>query len=330
MSTPTLSDVAARARVSTAAASLALNGKPGVSESTRERVFGAAKHLGYRPNPVGRALRQARIGSIGLYLPGTAGQFSYYAEVTNGITEVLHRRGTSLLFLPNSANGLQIERAPLLDGYILIEPHSDDPGVAEILAQDLPVVTGDRPKSGLGDPWGIVESPTRELTRDSLEHLRERGSKRPGILVIERVSEWTLDLEQYYLEWCAEHSITPRIATVSINDSNEELVATLAPFFTAGTGCDGLFTAGDGIAARIAGILRTLGKTVGKDVKLVSGVDSDLMSFHTPSITAIDLQPRLFGSTCAELMLELLDGGHRPATLARRLVPAPLIARDSA
>ncbi|MBN9613308.1 MAG: LacI family DNA-binding transcriptional regulator, partial [Actinobacteria bacterium] len=43
--TVTLADVAREVGVSTAAASLALNGKPGVSDSTRDRVLEAAERL---------------------------------------------------------------------------------------------------------------------------------------------------------------------------------------------------------------------------------------------------------------------------------------------
>jgi len=45
----TLADIAATVGLSPAAVSLALRGKPGVSEATRERVVEASRSLGYRP-----------------------------------------------------------------------------------------------------------------------------------------------------------------------------------------------------------------------------------------------------------------------------------------
>ncbi|QYM75436.1 LacI family DNA-binding transcriptional regulator [Leucobacter luti] len=328
MSPTTLADVARDVGVSTAAASLALNGKPGVSERTRDRVLEAAARLGYRPNPVGRALRQAKVGAIGLYLPSTAVHFGYYSEVTTGIAEALHLEGSSVTLLPNVAHGRRADAFPRVDGFILIEPHSDDPGVAEILSQNLPTVTGDRPPPEAGSPWGLVESPNEETVRLIYDRFLTAGSRRPGLLQIERVSEWSVELERGYLAWCAERGVTPRIASVSIHDTNEELVRDLADFFDAKSGCDAVFAAGDGIAMRIAGILRSLGKSLGTDVRLVSGVDSPMMAFHTPPITAIDLQPRLFGRRCAELMLDLLDS-ERPTSPVRWTVPSPLIPRAS-
>lgn len=327
--TVTLADVARDVGVSTAAASLALNGKPGVSDATRDRVLDAAERLGYRPNPAGRALRSSRVGTVGLYMPNTAVHFGYYyTEVTTGVAHRLHEHGIPLLVLPNAAHGATAESFPPVDGYILIEPHSDDEGVGEILAQQLPVVSGDRPAGRFAEPWGLVETPNTAIVRTVFDRFLASGSRRPGMIQIERVSEWTLDLEDAYVAWCAEHGVEPRIATVSILQTNEELIGALTDFFADGEGCDAVFTAGDGIAVRIAGILRSLGKSVGRDVRLISGVDSPLMEFHTPSITAIDLQPRLFGAACAELLLDLLDG-DRPEHPERRTVAAPLIERAS-
>ena len=241
--TTTLADVAREVGVSTAAASLAMNGKPGVSAATRDRVLEAAHRLGYRPNPAGRALRSSRAGAIGLYLPNSAVHFGYYTEATNGVAEALHRSGIPLLVLPNAAHGARLDTFPAVDGYLMIEPHSDDPGVAEILAQDLPVVTGDRPPRGFGDPWGIVESPNGELVRTVFDRFLAGGAKRPGMIQIERVSEWTLELEASYLAWCAEHGLEPRIAEVGFHDSNEEILRSLAGFFDETSGCDAVLTA---------------------------------------------------------------------------------------
>src|SRR5438034_2186074 len=59
---PILSDVARRARVSSTTASRVLNpdSQHPVKEATRRRVVRVAASLGYRPNPMARALRNPR------------------------------------------------------------------------------------------------------------------------------------------------------------------------------------------------------------------------------------------------------------------------------
>ena len=52
----TIRDIAERAGVSKGAVSYALNGRPGVSEDTRERILEIARELGWYPNRAARAL----------------------------------------------------------------------------------------------------------------------------------------------------------------------------------------------------------------------------------------------------------------------------------
>lgn len=329
MSEPvTLADVARLAGVSTATASVALNDKAGVSEATRARIRQVAEGLGYRPSRIGRALRQSRTGTVGLYMPDTASTFGYYTEATRGVAEALYRHDLSLLILPNSSESDSIDGFPPIDGFILIEPHDQDRGVSAILDQALPVVSGDEPVAATGSPWGVVESPNEASTRAVFDRFEELGARRPGLVLIERVSAWSRDLERAYVRWCAERGRSPRVALTSARTTNAELLADLNEWFDVDSGTDAVLAAGDGIAIRIAGLLRSMGHGVGDTVLLASGVDSPLMEFHTPRITAVDLQPRVFGATCADLLVSLL-GQPRPEAPVRRLVPAPLVVRES-
>ncbi len=60
MKRPTIADIARRAGVSKGAVSYALNGQPGVSEATRQRIVAIAQEIGFSPNSAARALSGAR------------------------------------------------------------------------------------------------------------------------------------------------------------------------------------------------------------------------------------------------------------------------------
>ena len=68
MKRPTIADIARRAGVSKGAVSYALNGQPGVSEATRQRIVAIAQEIGFNPNSAARALSGASARAVGLTL----------------------------------------------------------------------------------------------------------------------------------------------------------------------------------------------------------------------------------------------------------------------
>jgi DNA-binding LacI/PurR family transcriptional regulator len=85
---PTLNDVAAAAGVSKAAVSRVINDAPGVAPQTRDHVRAVIARLGYRPDPVARALASGHGDVIELVVIDDAGCFGnnpYYGRVTAGI-----------------------------------------------------------------------------------------------------------------------------------------------------------------------------------------------------------------------------------------------------
>src|ERR1700742_4150239 len=68
MKRPTISDIAQRAGVTKAAVSFALNGRPGVSPATRERILSIAAELGFQPSSAAQALTAGQAGAFGLVL----------------------------------------------------------------------------------------------------------------------------------------------------------------------------------------------------------------------------------------------------------------------
>jgi LacI family transcriptional regulator len=90
-----LKDVARRARVSEATASLVLNRKKGVKPETRERVLTAAQALGYTPNSIARGLATRRTHSIGLVVTDIENPF--FGSVTRFVDEAILARAYTLV-----------------------------------------------------------------------------------------------------------------------------------------------------------------------------------------------------------------------------------------
>ncbi len=79
----TLKDVARLANVDVSTVSRALNNTSYVHPDTKERVYAAAKELGYHPNAMARALRQGRGHVIGMVVPRL--HLTIFSEILQGV-----------------------------------------------------------------------------------------------------------------------------------------------------------------------------------------------------------------------------------------------------
>jgi DNA-binding LacI/PurR family transcriptional regulator len=148
---PTLVDVARGAGVSKGAASLALNGRSGVSETTRARVLAVAQELGWSANSAARALSVARSDVIGLVLARPARLLRlepFYMAFISGIEAVLAETDVSLLLKVVDAPAPDAEIAVYrkwwigrkVDGVILTDVRLHDPRLAVLSELGLPAV----------------------------------------------------------------------------------------------------------------------------------------------------------------------------------------------
>ena len=99
MKRPTIADIAQRAGVSKGAVSYALNGQPGVSEATRQRIVAIAREIGFNPNSAARALSGATARAVGLTICRPARILSiepFFMGLISGFEAELAARGFAL------------------------------------------------------------------------------------------------------------------------------------------------------------------------------------------------------------------------------------------
>jgi LacI family transcriptional regulator len=90
-----LTDVAEKAGVSSATASLVFNNRPGVNNETKERVLIAAAELDYMPNNMARSLAMKRSKTIGLVITDIENPF--FGSLTRYIDEYAGKLGYTLI-----------------------------------------------------------------------------------------------------------------------------------------------------------------------------------------------------------------------------------------
>jgi len=94
---PRLEDVASRAGVSTASASLVLRGRPGPSATTRESVLAAARDLGYRADRTASLLARRRTQLLGVTMDVSS---TFHAELLEDLQAAADERGYDIVVSP--------------------------------------------------------------------------------------------------------------------------------------------------------------------------------------------------------------------------------------
>ena len=140
----TLKDVAKLACVDVSTVSRALNNTSYVHPDTKERIYAAAKELGYHPNVMAQALRQGKRHTIGVVVPRL--HLAIFSEILQAIEETARQRGYSTLIC-NTEDDSKVEKECLdrlrngfVDGVIIAATGRNGRIVRDIQASGVPVL----------------------------------------------------------------------------------------------------------------------------------------------------------------------------------------------
>ncbi|MFJ6232657.1 LacI family DNA-binding transcriptional regulator [Streptomyces griseus] len=260
--TVTLLDVARAAGVSKSTVSDALQGSGRVAEATRDRVRAVAEELGYRPNSAARRLRRASTGAVGLHLPATATRLDYYMNLAFGAVERAQEDGLDMMLLgPSGAAGGRI--ASRVDGLLVIDPESGDSAVPGLLDAGVPVVTGERYLGPAGGPSGAVVCDNAASLTALLDHVTERGARRPAVLAPSGSSAWATALRATAGSWGRARGVPVTLRTVPFAATPAEAEAATRELLAADPAVDAVICAPDGSAPGVLRAAAALGRPVG-------------------------------------------------------------------
>lgn len=185
MKRPTIADIASEAGVTKAAVSFALNGQPGVSAATRERILAIAKELGFQPSSAARALSDGRAGAFGLVIDRPArmlGIEPYFMQLIAGIQSELSRNQNALLFtmVEDQAAEIALYRTwwaqRRVDGVFLVDLQLRDRRITVLRDLRMPAIVFGSPRGsgGLTAVWPDDVAATRTV----IEYLASLGHQR--------------------------------------------------------------------------------------------------------------------------------------------------------
>ncbi|MFF8473814.1 LacI family DNA-binding transcriptional regulator [Streptomyces sp. NPDC015414] len=318
MSTPaervTIKDVAAAAGVSKGAVSLAFNHKPGVSEATRERIFAAARRLGWAPNSSARSLSRQSVDTIGLAICRPArllGLEPFYMEFISGIESVLAERNCSLLLRLVGSLEEEISlqerwwRERQVGGSILVDFHQEDPRIGPLRRIGLPAVavghpdlTGGFPSIWTDDAKAVAEAVRYLAALGHRRIARVGGPTGLGHSAI-RVNAFERTMEELGLDGGLH---------VETGFSGEEGARATRSLLLAADRPTAIIYDNDITAVAGLGVAAEMGVSVPDDLSLLAWDDSQLCRLTHPTLSAMSHDVHGFGAQVTRVLFDVLAG----------------------
>jgi DNA-binding LacI/PurR family transcriptional regulator len=318
----TLAQVASGAGVSIATASRALSGKPRVSREMVERVRRVAAELGYRVDPIARALRDGSSRIVGLIVPVIS--IPFFSQLIDAIEEELARAGFELLladshgFVDEEIRRLRVLSDRRVDGILIVtsDRTASMPSIANV-PDTIPVVTVDRATDRpITDFVGVDNELGMQLL---FEHLAEQGVTTVGYAGADDATTSGVERWQSFHRLARRHGMEVG-ATFRGEFSIESGHGAAEHIVSAGALPDAIVAGSDQIAVGVVARLRELSHDVPGDV-LVTGFDGgELSKVYWPTLTTV-VQP--LSSIAAEavgLLVNRIEGGAG-ALRRNRLAP---------
>lgn len=331
MKRPTIADVARRAGVTKAAVSFALNGQPGVSAATRQRILRIAAEVGWQRNSAARALSDGRAGAFGLVIDRparTLGIEPFFMELISGIQDELSRDHVALLF--TVAQDQEAEAGLYrtwwaqrrVDGVFLVDLQVDDGRVALLEGLGLPTVVVGSPRGAGGLP--AVWTDDEQGARAAVEHFVALGHRR-----LARVTGmphfWHTKIRSDAFG-AAARELGVAATFVEADDTSEHGADATRELLRAAAPPTAILYDNDVMALAGLNAAQRAGRRVPADVSLMAWDDSPLCELVHPSITALRRDVPAYGAHAARALLDLSRGGS-PGD--RREEPAALVVRGS-
>lgn len=324
-----LSEVALRAKVSTASVSRVINNSANVSPEVKCRVELACRELGYVPNGVARALAANRTMTIGAIVPAI--ENAGIAAAVASFQRTLKQAGyTMLLTSSNYDKEAEFQEARTLlsrgvDGLMLVGGEHHPDLLPLITQHQVPFIetwtlTADRPSVGL-DNFGAAQVLTK--------HLISLGHKRIGLIMGRIAGNDRAALRVQGVRSClADYGFAPPeeyliARPYNISDIREAMRSLLA----SAERPTALICGNDQIAFGALIEATKQGVDVPAGISVAGFNDLEFSAHLNPPLTTIRVPTEDIGRISAELLLKSIDDkSFKPDAVE---IPSTLVERGS-
>ncbi|MCL2490149.1 MAG: LacI family transcriptional regulator [Propionibacteriaceae bacterium] len=328
----TIVDVAMRAGVAVSSASAALNGRPGVSQKTRERVQTAAADLSFVPSLRAQSLSSKHAFAVGLVVQRNSDVLEsdpFFGAFIAGVETVLPHYGYALVLhvgadredAASRYRGMAASRR--IDGAFLLDLEANDPRIKQLRDLGMPTVgiNANSDEASLAS----VRQDSALAINSAVDHLVGLGHRLIAhvsgspqyVHSQQRMQAWRTSLERWALP------PGPLVQGDFTYDGGQRAADVLVQCRDRPTA---VICANDLSAVGLIRRLQDLGLDVPADISVV-GIDGiELGTYLRPSLTTVRTAPHLLGERAAQLLLDII---HGQPVVDVEITPAELVLRES-
>ncbi|NED96986.1 LacI family transcriptional regulator [Phytoactinopolyspora alkaliphila] len=316
----TISEIARLAGVSSSAVSYALNGRPGVSETTRAKIVKVADSLGWAPNTAARMLSGAKTETFGLVFHRPARALSveqFYMDFLAGLEAALGERQYALLLqvVPN----LEKEAATYkhwwatrrVDGIVALNLRVDDSRIPLLTELGMPaILVGDPSMTGpLTSVWVDYSSAMSHAVRYLVDLGHRRIARVAGFTPIGHVKVRDTAFDRAI----ADAGLTAR--TLHTDFSGEDGARATRALLNDSPRPTAIVYDNDVMAVAGLSVAAQSGLRVPHDITLLGWDDSPLCEITNPPLSAMSQDNVGLGGFVARQLFGLLEGEEPAAHL---------------
>ena len=338
----TLKEIAKECRVSPATVSNILNGKPKVSEETRQRVLDTVAKRGYRPNYIAQGLRNQKTKTIGIIAEDIA-QFTT-PEIVDGIMSRCEEKGYRAVvknlrlyarwsdsWYDNESSYHSILDPTLkelesirVDGIIYIAGHAR---VIHCFSEDFktPAVMAYAFTDNRRVPSVAIDD--KKSACEMIHYLISRGHRKIGVIGGRENNIHTQQRLQGYQKALFENRILFNPSWVRYADwekegAYQEARELLKEDVTA------VFCMADRMAGGVYRCLDEIGLRAGRDIAVAGFDNHDIAEYFVPGLTTMALPLREIGNVSADYLLKQMEEAQEEIP-EKILIPCTFTERES-
>jgi LacI family transcriptional regulator len=302
--------VAQRAGVAVSSVSRAFSPDESASAEMRERVFAAARAVGYVPDGVARSLRRGSTSTVGCVVANIANPT--FAQIVTGAGQALQSHGYAML-IANSAEGAESEGSQLnvlrrhrVDGLLVsVVDETNQDTHTQLSAVSQPAVLLDRDLSGFQN-FGRVLFDHQAGIAEALAALAQLGHRRIAFIGGSGNVRPTRERSGAFMKACGERSITGITRCGTYSDAHGE--ATAHALLTSTPAPTAVIAGGNQILIGVLRAIRALNLQIPDDISLVTCDEVPLMDALSPKQAVITRDLILLGRESGEMLVSMIGG----------------------